>query len=147
MHDWEKICNELKKKHSHSDCHMHSSSLWAGYKHTSMHESVSDQLNSGRAKVIEENRENLISICQVTVLCARQDIALRGHCEHDQSSNKENFREILDLVSSKHSSLKQHMQGPQNEKNATQNDLLHDVAKVMTEVIIDEVKGLSSLQL
>lgn len=140
MRDWKKI----RSKHSHSDCHKHSMSIWVGYKQARIHGSVSDQLSSERAKTIQENRQYLKSICQVAVLCARQDIGLRGHCKHEGSSNKGNFLEILDLVASENSFLKKRMQdAPHNAKYAsksTQNDLLHAAAKVIIEGVTDEIK-------
>lgn len=143
MRDWKKIRCKLEK-HSHSDCHKHSMSLWAGYKQARIHGSVSDHLSSERAKTIQENRQYLKSICQVAVLCARQDIGLRGHREHEGSSNKGNFLEILDLVASENSFLKKRMQdAPQNAKyvsKSTQNELLHAAAKVIIEGITDEIK-------
>ena len=61
--------------------------------------SVNALLNSGRAKVLGENRQYLKSICRVTGLCARQDIALRGHHEHDETSHpiKKIFIKFLTL--------------------------------------------------
>ena len=87
MRDWKKKIQSKLEKHSRSDCHKHSMSLWAGYKQARNHGSVSDHLSHERAKTVQENRQYLKSICQIAVLCARQDIGLRGHREHEGSSN------------------------------------------------------------
>ena len=87
-----------------------------------------------RARIVQQNRQYLKTICHVAVLCARQDIGLRGHCEHEGSSNKGNF---LDIVASESSSLKQRMEAaPQNAKyisKQTQNELLQAAAEVIVE--------------
>ena len=118
--------------------------LWAGYKQATIHGRVGDQLSCERAKVIEENRRYLKSICQVAVLCARQDIGLRGHREHEGSTNKGNFLEILDVVSSENTILKKRMQdAPRNAKyvsKATQNELLQAAADVIVEQITEEIR-------
>ena len=72
------------------------------------------------------------SICQAAVLCARQDIGLRGHREHEGSANKGNFLEILDVVASEDTTLKKHMQdAAHNAKyvsKATRNEVLQAAA-------------------
>lgn len=40
-------------------------------------------------------------------MCARQDIGLRGYREHEDSANKGNFLEILDVVASEDTTLKE----------------------------------------
>ena len=109
-------------------------------------------MNSGRAKVREENRQYLKSICQVAVLCVRQDIALiyRGHQEHDDSSHpiKEIFVKLLTLFHLKTDLYCKKVLEMQNVfQNLLKMTYYMMLLKVMTEVIIDEVKGLSSLQL
>ena len=143
MRDWKKIKSKLEK-HNSSEAHKHSMTLWAGYKQARVHGTVCDQLNSSRARVVQENRRYLKSICQVAVLCARQDISLRLHRKHEGSSNKGNFLEILDIVASESSSLKQRMEAaPQNAKNIskqTQNELLQAAAEVVVEQITREIR-------
>ena len=54
-------------------------------------------LISQRASTVAANR---MYISQVAVLCARQGISLRGHDESSTSSNKGNYVEILELLTS-----------------------------------------------
>lgn len=79
---------------------------WAGYRQAKPHGSIGDQLSSTRAKTIQGKRDFLKSISKVAVLCAQQDIGLRGHREHESSMNKGNFLEILELVASENSTLR-----------------------------------------
>ena len=133
MRDWKKIRSKVEK-HTSSDAHKHSVTMWAGYKQAAIHGTVGDQLSNERARAIQANRRYLKSIYQVAVLCARQDIGLRGHHKHKGSANKGNFLEILDVVASEDTTLKKHMQdAAHNAKDvskASQNELLQAAADV-----------------
>lgn len=62
--------------------------------------SVADQLaGSNRSEMIKKNRHYISAIVDMLLTCTRQDIALRGHRETDESLNRGNFLEILSLVS------------------------------------------------
>ena len=105
---------------------------------------ICDQLSSERATLVKNNRLYRKSICQVAVLCARQDIALRGHDETEEFTNKGNFLEILDLVSSHNPSIQDRLlNGPQNAKytsKSVQNELLEAVASVIIEHITNQIR-------
>lgn len=47
---------------------------------------------------LKSNRHYIKTIAEIVLLCARQEIALRGHDELVDSQNPGNFRAILDLV-------------------------------------------------
>uniref|UniRef100_A0A1X7VAA5 DUF4371 domain-containing protein n=1 Tax=Amphimedon queenslandica TaxID=400682 RepID=A0A1X7VAA5_AMPQE len=78
------------------------------------------------------------------MLCATQEIALRGHREV-ASKNKGNFLTILGLVG-KHDSIvaSRLSDGPRNASytsHSIQNELLHLLAKNVQKVICDQVKN------
>lgn len=50
---------------------------------------------NARAELVSKNRHYIKSIVEVLLLCARQDIALRGHREHAESANRGNFLHYL----------------------------------------------------
>ena len=54
-------------------------------------------LNSAIAKQVEENRMKLKSILKTVILCGRQNLPLRGHCDDASSTsiNKGNFLALL----------------------------------------------------
>ena len=57
----------------------------------------------------------LKSIAEVILLCAQQDLALRGHHESMESSNRGNFLEILELVAGYDEVIKDKLKnGPRN---------------------------------
>ena len=56
------------------------------------------QLNKMRQVLIAENRHYLKTITKILLLCAHQEIALRGHDESSSSSNRGNFLTILQFM-------------------------------------------------
>ena len=62
-------------------------------------------LLSQRRTIIQENQKYLRTMLKIALLCARQDLALRGHDESENSENKGNFKEILALLASENPTL------------------------------------------
>ena len=79
---------------------------------------------------------------KIALVCARQDLALRGH-ESENSENKGNFKEILSLLASENPSLKHQLDNaPSNAKYTSkeiQNDLLKAAASVVLESVCEDV--------
>ena len=67
---------------------------------------VNSLISSECAVEIQANREYITAICDVLLLCARQNIPLRGHRESSDSINPGNFREIMALLGKYNSTLK-----------------------------------------
>ena len=127
--NWKKIGEKLQK-HAQSEFHKHSIAMWGAYKQVKAHGSIAEQLDSQLSATIQSNRNFLKTktIAQVAILCARQNMALRGHDEQDTSLNKGNFLEILDLLAAHSDEFKDRLStSPRNCKytsNTTQNDIL-----------------------
>ena len=60
---------------------------------------------------LRSNRHYIKTIAEIVLLCARQEIALRGHHELVDSQNPGNFRAILDLVARHDDSFRQSYEG------------------------------------
>ena len=88
--NWKKIGEKLQK-HAQSEFHKHCIALWGAYKQVKGHGSIAEQLDSQLSAAIQSNRKFLKKIAQVAILCARQNMALRGHNEQETSQNKGNF--------------------------------------------------------
>ena len=77
----------------------------------------------------------------MVLLCVRQEIALRGHRESDNSVNRGNFLEILNVVASHDSTVQQKlMNGPRNAAYTSaemQNTLLNIMGKI-TKMVREE---------
>ena len=142
LRDWKKIRSKTDK-HASSETHKNSVTLWAGYMQAKKYGTVGDGLNSDRAKCIQENRRFLKTICKIVILCARQDIGLRGHREGECSNNQGNFLEILKLVASQDGDLKRRLEKcPGNAtyiSKTTQNDLLIAASDVIKEQISSSI--------
>lgn len=79
--------------------------------------SVVDQLGSARSQQILKNRHYLKTIAEIVLFCSHQEIALRGHKEGEQSANRGNFLQLLELIGQYDSEIKKKiLHGPQNAK-------------------------------
>ena len=93
---------------------------WAEYvKNADRNTLIGDRLDSTRRQQIQENRHYLKSIAEVILLCARHDLALRGHRESMESSNRGNFLEILELIAGHDEVVKDKL------KNGPRNPFIH----------------------
>ena len=61
-------------------------------------------------RVILANRRYVKSLAEVVILCAKQNIAFRGHDESEDSSNPGNFRAIVEILSRHDQDLKRRME-------------------------------------
>ena len=79
----------------------------------------------------------------MAILCARQNMALRGHTVQETSQNKGNVLEVLDLLAA-HSEFKNRLSNsPRNCKytsNHTQNDILLAACDTILDQVATEVK-------
>ena len=142
--DWHRLGGALSK-HADSQAHKDSMIQWASYKQSEISGTVANRLDKERMSTIQANRKYLKTIAKVALLCARQDLALRGHDETDRSENKGNFREILELLASESSGFhQQYRTAPANAKYTskdTQNDLLKAAAEIVLEHITKEARS------
>ena len=130
----------------HDKCSSHASAmvLWSQYKLNSKHHtSIADRLESNRAQLISNNRHYLKTLIQVLLLCAQQEIALRGHREGSSAVNKGNFLEIVHLLASHDPIVQQRLtEGPRNAVYTSpeiQNTLLHIMGEMVARKICAEV--------
>ena len=111
--------------------------------------SIANQLERGRGRTIQENRQYVTYLLEVILCCAQQGLPLRGHREvehHDDDTaiNMGNFRNILKLTS-RHIDLLHHKltSGPRNATligHDYQNSMLSLLAQSVLESIINEVR-------
>lgn len=84
--------------HQNTIYHKNSVSAQSAFLRTKLTGTVLQQQLGYHASLVRENREYVKSVAKVAVMCARQNIALRGHDETHESANKGNFLEIVDLL-------------------------------------------------
>ena len=144
FNNWKK-CERLLE---HSNCKHHKDSVvaWMAYKSTAVAGSVVQQQIGYHASLVRENREYMKSLARIALFCGRQNIALRGHDECADSSNKGNFLELADLVAVESKEFQNRKQSMAN--NATylspdsQNSLLESAARcVLASINVDMKKA------
>ena len=85
--------------HANTVSHQQAEVAWHQYKYNTVHgTSISDRINSARSVTIAQNRHYLKTILEILMFCGHQEIALHGHREGRDSSNRGNFLELLQLV-------------------------------------------------
>ena len=96
--DWKHATGQrgILQKHAQCSTHLHAMSAWHTYKiNKECGSSIAESLDLLRNQEIRNNRHYLSSVIEVILLCARIEIALRGHDESTISLNKGNFLEIF----------------------------------------------------
>ncbi len=92
-------------RHSQSQKHVKACAAWADFKQNQQSQtSIASSLSQERREQIRKNRHYVMTIIELLQYCATQEIALRGHREGVNSTNKGNFLEFVDIIS-KHDSI------------------------------------------
>lgn len=107
-------------------------------------------LNKQVSKQVAENREKLVPIIKTVLLCARQNIPLRGHRDDanhldEKTKNPSNFQELLKFrIDSGDKVLESHLKNC--AKNASyrsktiQNEIIVSAANLIRRKIANEIK-------
>ncbi|KAI6658859.1 Zinc finger MYM-type protein 1-like [Oopsacas minuta] len=100
--------------------------------------------NFRNEKFIGDIRKHLMTVLDIITFCAKQDIPLRGDDESDQSLNKGNFFEILEILGKYDSNVTKRIESlPGNAKMLSpdiQNDLFTSLASVLLDYVKSEVE-------
>ena len=148
--DWSSACNRFKEHQKHSEIHktalqsMHTFSNVMKGQLKSI-DLIQDEL---LYKSVEQNRLKLTSIAKTILLCARQNIPLRGHrddAKYYDTHDCGNFQALLDFrMDSGDTVLKEHFKSaPRNatyRSKTIQNELISCIAENIYEQIISEIK-------
>jgi hypothetical protein len=83
---------------------------WAEFKRRKdSDKSIRVIMNEASAKVIADNRHYLKAVCEALLFTATQNIAQRGHQETSESDNRGNFVELMNLIATRDSIVKEKM--------------------------------------
>lgn len=130
--------------HSSCDSHKQATIKWKTYlSNHERHTTVLDRLDSNHRNLVETNQQFIISIIEVLLLCAQQDLPLRGHREYN-SHNRGNFLEILSTIA-KHDKIVEAKlkNAPRNAiytSPAIQNQLLQLMGESVRSMVCRAVK-------
>ncbi|XP_022167439.1 uncharacterized protein LOC111031697, partial [Myzus persicae] len=89
------------------------------------------------------NRRLIARMIHVVCFLGKQELAFRGHREHDESLNKGNYLELLDLLAQEEHLLKDHFLSSSIFKGTSkiiQNDLIESVTTVLNSKIFKEIQ-------
>ena len=105
---------------------------------------IGNRLDSARSIKIKENRHYFGVIADIILFCAKQNLALRGHREGDQSLNRGNFIEMLHLIGKVDEVVAARLKsGPRNAtytSHAIQNTILHILGNMVRQKICNAVR-------
>ena len=121
------------------------------YKHPEV--AVDTQLNKRLQHQMECNQKVIESLLKVVILCGKQGLAYRGHCDDlidfsdldvESSHNEGKFIELVKFRAETDSNLHNHLQNaPKNAKYTSktiQNQLIDIVAQQICKEVLSEVK-------
>ena len=112
---------------------------------TNQKPTINNQLSQAMTDRIASNRQKLSSIIKTIVLCGRQNIALRGHCDNATDIEKDplnteyhgNFRALLNFrVDAGDTVLGEHIKAA--AKNATYTSPV--IQNQIIDVLEDQIK-------
>lgn len=143
--DWKNLYQNNCKRHFESKYHKFSHEKFVLHQQSKQTGSIVTQVNSQHSVNVMRNREVLSAHIEVILLCAHQDIALRGHRESNDEKNCGNFLAILNLVKKKCPEYKNALDAlPKNAKYShytIQNEIINICGSFVTEMVVEEVKS------
>ena len=98
--DWKHAMGKRGIVLTHDKCSSHKQAMacWNDYTtNLEKHTSVAHRLETAREQVVKTNRHYIKTLAEILRLCAKQEIAVRGHRESGEAQNRGNFLEILKL--------------------------------------------------
>ena len=130
----------------HGICNSHKQSMvsWNDYTTNVRRQStIEHRIDSAHQQLITENRHYIFTLAEVLLMCAKQNMALRGHRESAESSNRGNFLAIMDLSANHDSVIKEKLHGQRNAVYTSpqiQNHLLQLMGNAVRQRIIKAVQ-------
>ena len=131
--------NYTKKIKNHNDSKMHQTCMerWKTRQLMDKNKnSIASQTNSHHSAEVKKNRENLTIVIQILIFLAKQGLPLRAHDESENSKNKGNFLELIDLIASFVPSFKKFIENNSYLHHTFQNELIEILANQLIRKIL-----------
>jgi ribosomal protein L20 len=152
--NWKKAIDTFEK-HSHAQYHLQSLADADYFLNVDKNNllSVENKLSADRTQKILENRQKIVPIIDVVILCGVQEMALRGYRDSGKSSiitaptdkNQGNFRAILRYRAKGDDLLKNALEGPGERNKYTsptiQNEIIDSCNALILERVVSEVNA------
>ena len=119
---------------AHDKCSSHKQAMACWNEYTTnlkKHTSVAHRLETAREEVIKTNHHYIKTLAEILHLCAKQEIAMRGHRESAESKNQGNFMEILKLVADHDAVIKEKIRDNPHNATYTSPDIQNQLLEVM----------------
>ena len=145
--DWKHATGKrgVLEKHDSSHSHRQAMILWQDFeRNIDKGTGISNVLDSARSARIKEKRHYIKTVADILLLCARQNIALRGHRENEDALNKGTFLEILRYTAKCDKVVADRLQeGPRNAiytAPAIQNQILDILGRMVRQQVCNGAK-------
>ena len=141
-HDWKHAPGKTGSLYLHANSTTHSNAIlaWQQFKLNCQRKTtLTHRLDSLGDQALQMNRHYIKTIAEVILLCARQDIALRGHDESDKSENPGNFKAILQLVANHDDQFQQSYRNAPRNALYTSPDIQNQIASIMSNMVREVV--------
>lgn len=140
--NWKKANSaEGFKKHENSEVHKQAEISYTDF--SSASPSIAVQIDQAHARTVNENRHYISVIIEALRFLSVQGLALRGNDESEESLNRGNFIELINLLAKNDPIVKNRIEsGPRNSKylhSSIQNELIFLMAKMVLRKITQEV--------
>ena len=132
-------------KHERSQAHLRSFVQLSSFGSIRIDTELDLQLRANVTRhneMVRKNREILKRLIDCTCFLAVQELSFRGHDEGENSFNKGNYVEVLNLLSMYDNVLREHLESAtifKGTSNRIQNDLINAICSVMMISIKDEI--------
>ena len=136
--DWKHAPGKTGSLYLHANSTTHSSAMvaWQQLKlNRERKTTLAHRMDSLGEQALQLNRHYITIIAEVILLCAHQDIALRGHDESDKSENPGNFKAILQLVANHDDQFQQSYRNAPRNALYTSPDIQNQIALIMSNIV------------
>ena len=140
--DWKHAMGKRGIISAQDNCSSHKQAMacWNEYTiNLEKHTSVAHRLETAREQVVKTNRHYIKTLIEILLLCAKQEIAVRGHRESAESRNQGNFLEILKLVADHDAVIKEKIRDNPHNATYTSPDIQNQLLEVMGGLVRGKV--------
>ena len=141
INDWQQLSRKIKK-HESSPCHIKASFTAVEWMHN---QTIDKSVEANKQKQINFWLEVVERLIKITLLLARNNLALRGHREKLGKSGNGNFLQIVELLASYDDALKQLVNKSHSNRITylspqIQNELISLLVRNVRSTITSEIR-------
>jgi hypothetical protein len=135
VNNWKKGLEKIRE-HENTDIHKNAAFQYSCFiLGNDIQHSISESAKLAekeRREQVEKNRNVISSLCKVTTFLARQNLAFRGHDESENSSNKGNYLELIQLISVFDSNLASYLKENKRYSRYTSPAIQNEIISILS---------------